>query len=379
MRSALAGLRVALVCPYSWSYPGGVQAHVAGLARQLRARGLEVDIVAPADGPVDLPGFVAVGRSLPIPDNRSVQRVALSPGAIARCLRIARSSRYDLIHLHEPMIPWTCFTLLVAARAPLVGTFHMYADSPRWYAVFAPLARRSLARLAARIAVSEAARHHVERVCPGRYVVIPNGIEAPPALPPAPKGPRARIVFVGRPERRKGLPVLLEAFSRLGGEVELELVGVEPGDVAALPGVRVLGRATEEEKLRRLAAADLLCAPSLGSESFGVVLVEGMAAGLPVVASDIPGYRDLVRPEWGRLVPPGDPQALAAALGELLADEALRARMGEAARQEALRYDWSCVAERILAVYADVLGVGRGVEREPGRRSSSGARAGLRT
>lgn len=358
MTSALAGLRAALVCPYSWSHPGGVQAHVAGLARALRARGLEVEIVAPADGPVDVPGFVPVGRSVPIPDNRSVQRVALSPGAIARCVRIARSARYDLIHLHEPMIPWTCFSILVTARAPLVGTFHMYADSPRWYTVFGPLARRALARLAARIAVSEAARRHVERVCPGRYVVIPNGVDVPPRRTPAEKGSRARIVFVGRPERRKGLPVLLEAFSRLSGEPELELVGVDPSDVPALPRVTALGRVTEEEKLRRLAAADLLCAPSLGGESFGVVLVEGMAAGLPVVASDIPGYRDLVRPSWGRLVPPGDPGALATALGELLRDETLRARMGEAARREALRYDWPRVAERILAVYADALGVG---------------------
>jgi phosphatidylinositol alpha-mannosyltransferase len=360
-------VRIALVCPYSWTVPGGVQSHVLGLAQALRERGHEADILAPADGPVDLPGFVAVGRSLPIRDNGSKVRVALGPAAAVRVVRALSRGGYDLAHLHEPMIPVTCLSALLSARIPLVGTFHMYASGPRWYRPFSPLARRAVPRLAARIAVSEAALRHVSRTVPGEYHVIPNGIDTRAF---ACEGPRHgnRIIFIGRSERRKGLPVLLDAFGALPGEPLLDLVGVErpalarvgrhlPADVLAR--VRAHGRVSDAERTRLLAEADVLCAPSLRGESFGIVLLEAMAAGLPVVASSIPGYIDVASDSCGRLVPPGNREALEAALAELLTDAALRERLGAEGRRLAARYDWSQIVERVLAVYSQALGAAK--------------------
>lgn len=339
-------MRVALVCPYSWSVPGGVQTHVAGLAAALRGHGVEVEILAPADEPTD--AVLPLGRSVPIPSNGSVQRVALGPAAVARTVRAVRGRGYDVVHVHEPMLPWACLAAIAAAPVPVVGTFHMFRFELLWYRIFGPVVRRAAARLDARIAVSEAARSYVARTLPGHYDVIPNGIDhdALAAL----EGQRGggRILFVGRPEPRKGLPVLLDAFRRLPGEPELVLVGPqgEHGE-----RVHALGRIPDEELRQELARADLLCAPSLGGESFGLVLAEGMAAGLPVVASAIPGYVDVLPERCGRLVQPGDAAALAGALEELLADEPLRRALGAEGRREAQRFAWPRVAERVLEVY----------------------------
>ena len=358
-------MRIALVCPYSWSVPGGVQSHVAGLARALRERGDEIEIVAPADGPVAEPGFLPAGRSVPIPDNGSLVRVALSPAVVARTARLLAERGYDLVHLHEPMIPAVCLTALLTTRAPLVGTFHMYAASRRWYRPFAPLARRAVPRLDARIAVSEAALRHVARTCPGEYRVVPNGVDVEALAAGDEPRDGSRLLFIGRPEPRKGLTVLLAAFARLPGAPTLDLVGVDGAALAAvgagLPAaararVRAHGRVADAERARLLAAASVLCAPSLEGESFGIVLVEGMATGLPVVASAIPGYVDVLPPACGRLVPPGDPAVLAAALTELLADSALRDRLGAAGRDAARRYDWSRVCDEVLEVYGEAIG-----------------------
>jgi phosphatidylinositol alpha-mannosyltransferase len=351
----LRGRRIALVCPYSWTTPGGVQTHVAGLAAHLRSRGADVDVLAPADGPVAEPGFVPLGRSLGFRWQGTVTRVALGPGAVSRTARAVRGSRYDLVHVHEPMLPAAGLTAVLAARCPVVATFHMTATNALWYRVFLPVVRSAARRLAARIAVSEQARRFAASVLPGDYRVIPNAIHVD-AYGARRNGGGARIVFVGRPEPRKGLPVLLRAFERLPAGVALDLVGVAPGELAPVEGVRAHGRVSDAERARLLAEADVLCAPSLGGESFGVVLVEGMAAGLPVVATQIPGYAAVLPPEAGRLVPPGDDAALAGALGELLADPALRARLGEAGRREAARYDWARVGDEIAAVYAEVIG-----------------------
>jgi len=382
------GVRIALVCPHSWSARGGIQTHVAGLARALRERGIEADILAPADGPVDLAGFVPLGRTIGIPDNGSVTRIALSPLAARRTWQRIAAGGYSLVHLHDPMLPAVALTALLTARLPLVGTFHMYADEPGWYRRFGPLCRRALARLDARIAVSEAARLHVARSCPGDYRIIPNGVDtAAYAGPPAAGGGPGRIVFVGRPHPRKGLPVLLEAFSRLPGSPVLDLVGVSAAELAATPGlardaaarVRAQGVVEDAERVRLLHSADLVCAPSLRGESFGIVLVEGMAAGRPVVASAIPGYVDVLPEDCGRLVPPGDAPALARALAGLLADAPLRLRMGEAGRAAAQRYDWSLVCDQIVAAYEPLLAAAL-VRRAragltPGGRGPRGARA----
>jgi phosphatidylinositol alpha-mannosyltransferase len=369
-------MRVALVSPYSWSAPGGVKTHILGLARTLRDRGVEVEIVAPADRPPTFPGVVPVGRTIPIFDNGSVVPVALGPGAVARTARRVRQGGYDVVHLHEPMIPAVCLTALYAATAPLVGTFHMYAARARWYRPFAPLCRHALARLSVRIAVSEAARRHVSRTCPGEYRVIPNGVDvASFQLPAARFG--SRLLFIGRPEPRKGLPVLLEAFRLLPERLTLDLAGVGPRELvrhgAALPaGVRARivahGRVDERQRAALLAQADVLCVPTLRGESFGLVLAEGMAAGIAIVASSVAGYVDVLREGCGLLVPPGDPVALAEAVARLLADGELRRRLGEAARREVRRYDWSVVGEQVLAVYEEV-GRGSGARPRAPRRA----------
>jgi len=342
-------VRVALVCPYSWSVPGGVQAHVAGLARALRRLGHDVDVLAPADAPVD--GVVALGRSVPIPSNGSVQRVALGPAAVVRTVRAVRSG-YDVVHLHEPMLPATCLTAIVTARTPLVGTFHMFRQELLWYRVFAPVVRAAAGRLDARLAVSAAARDYVARTLPGDYDVVPNGIDHAAFASLDGRRDGTRIVFVGRDEPRKGLAVLLDAFGRLGhDETELVLVGPSGrhGD-----RIHALGRVDDTRVREELASADVLCAPSLRGESFGLVLVEAMAAGVPVVASRIPGYEDVVPGDAGVLVQPGDAAALADALRQLLADGELRARLGANGREASRRYDWSSVAREIVAIYERV-------------------------
>ena len=335
-----------------------------GLGEALRSRGFEVEILAPADAPVRQEGLFELGRTVGFPDNGSVTRIALSPASVARTARLVRRRGYDLVHLHEPMLPHACFTALHAARVPVVGTFHMLNVSDRWYRLFGPVIRRAATKLSARIAVSEPAREFAERSLPGRYRVIPNGLDLTSYRPRGNGRGEGRLLFVGRPDPRKGLPVLLQAFARLPGRPELELAGVEPGEVAlertgshrgVLARVRAHGRVTNERRHELLSRADVLCAPSLGGESFGLVVVEGMAAGLPVVASDIPGYRDVLPPSAGRLVRPGDGAALAAALAELLDDAELRARLGGAGSVAAERYDWSVVAGEVVEVYEQAL------------------------
>lgn len=345
-------MRVALVCPYSWSWPGGVQTHVAGLRAALIGMGHEVDVIAPADGPV--PDWVqSIGRSIAIHTNGSVQRVALSPGAVTRTARALTRRGYDVVHLHEPMLPAPCTTALVLHPTPLVGTFHMTAPSRRWYRVFGPLCRHLVARLDVRIAVSKAAERYVAASCPGRYEIVPNGVRAPVDAdrPPLRNG-RPRILFVGRPEPRKGLPVLLQAFGQLDGDAALDLVG--PTGPSG-PGVTYHGRCDERSRGELLARASVLCAPSLRSESFGLVLLEAMAAGVPVVASDLPGYRAVLPPECGVLVPPGDVDALATTLRRVLADDDLRKRMRAAGPAAAARYDWSRIARRTVSLYEQAL------------------------
>jgi phosphatidyl-myo-inositol alpha-mannosyltransferase len=347
--------RIALVCPYAWTTPGGVQTHVAGLATHLRSRGAEVEVLAPADGPVDEAGLVPLGRSLGFRWQGTVTRVTLDPRAVARTARAVRGRGYDLVHVHEPMLPAAGLTAVLAAPCPVVATFHMTATTALWYRVFGPVVRAAARRLDARIAVSEQARAFAASVLPGEYRLIPNAIHVGDYAAERKVRGAGRIVFIGRPEPRKGLPVLLRAFERLPDGATLDLVGVRPDEVAALERVRAHGRVTDDERARLLAGADVLCAPSLGGESFGLVLVEGMAAGLPVVATRIPGYAAVLPETAGRLVPAGDEAALARALGELLGDADLRARLGDAGRREAARYDWSRVGDEIAAVYDEVL------------------------
>jgi phosphatidylinositol alpha-mannosyltransferase len=326
-------LRVALVCPYSLSRPGGVQGQVLGLARSLDRAGHRVTVFAPTDRTVDVGDgveVVATGSSTSLRANGSVAPVSVSPVAARRGLAALRAFRPDVIHVHEPFAPGLTYAILVARDLPpVVGTFHRSGGSVL-YTVLGPLARRLAGRLAARCAVSDAAAATAADALGGTYEVLFNGIEVDRfdgVEPWATSGPTG--LFLGRHEERKGLAVLLEAWELLAGRFEsgagpvLWVAGDGPGTGALSarypesPTVRWLGVLSEEEKVRRLMAADVVAAPSLGGESFGVVLLEAMAARTVVVASDIDGYRDAAG-GCAVLAPPGDAPAWAAALAGVL-------------------------------------------------------------
>jgi phosphatidylinositol alpha-mannosyltransferase len=378
----MASMRIALVSPYSWTYPGGVTRHIEALAVQFRSDGHDVRVFSPYDPPDrrsarlhrgarpearEAPDWlVPLGRTVGIESNGAVSNLALTPYAVTTLRDELRAMRPDVIHVHEPPAPAVGYDALDATHAPLVGTFHAYSENPLSHSfangVFG--VRRKLNRLSVRIAVSEAAAWTGRRFYGGRYRVIPNGVEVPAVL--AAKAPAdgrpLRLAFVGLPVERKGLPVLLRAFEALRDHVpaELVLVGAGEDDVAPLMldarGVRALGKVSDERKHAALASADLLVAPSLGGESFGMVLTEAFAAGTPVVASDIAGYRDVVRDGAdGVLVPRGDPTALAEALRDLALDPSRRTRMARSAGESARRYAWPTVAGEVLGAYEDAI------------------------
>jgi phosphatidyl-myo-inositol alpha-mannosyltransferase len=375
-------MRIALVSPYSWTYPGGVTRHIEGLAGQFAATGHDVRVFAPFD-PADrlsarlhrgarpedrsVPDFlVPLGRTVGFPANGAISNLAITPHSVTTLRRELDAGRYDVIHVHEPIAPWVGYGVLDVTTAPLVGTFHCYSDNVVSNGLGNVLAgiRRKLNRLHVRIAVSEAAAWTGRRFYGGRYRVIPNGVDVPATASPRlarPGGPM-RIAFVGQAVERKGLPILLRAFEAVREHVPVELliVGAGRDEVAPLlmddRGVRVLGKVSDAEKTAVLAEADVLCAPSLGGESFGMVLTEAFAAGTPVIASDIAGYRDVVRDGIdGVLVPRGDATALAETLRDLALDPARRARMASAAAEQAHRYAWPTVAGEVLGAYEDAI------------------------
>jgi phosphatidylinositol alpha-mannosyltransferase len=388
-------VRIALVSPYSWTYPGGVTRHIEALSGELREAGHEAWVLAPFD-PDDalslrlhrgarpqrraLPAnFRPLGRTVGIAANGAVSNVALTPTAVYRLRAQLRGGGFDVVHLHEPVVPVIGWDALFSAdQLPLVGTFHTYSENllTNGIAAIGLGGRRRMNRLHVRIAVSDAAAWTAARFYGGRYRVIPNGVQLPAEPADPPPGARERglaIVFVGQAVERKGLPVLLRAFEALREHVDatLTLVGATPEEVSHMllddRGVRALGKVSEERKLRELRAADLLCAPSLGGESFGMVLTEAFAAGKPVVASNIAGYREVVRDGVdGQLVPAGDALALADALRELsLAPQRMEA-MARAARERAQRFAWPHVAREVADCYEQA--------RELARRGRSPSR-----
>jgi phosphatidyl-myo-inositol alpha-mannosyltransferase len=358
-------MRVGIVCPYSLSVPGGVQGQVLGLARSLRRRGHEVRVLAPVDGPPPEAGITPLGRSIPTAANGSVAPLAVDPAAARRTIRALREEAFDVVHLHEPLAPGPTLTTLVVKPAPLVGTFHAAGESAayRW---LGPIVRRLGRRLDRRIAVSDDARRLAEPVLGGRWTVAFNGVDvdAFSGVDPFPtEGPT--VLFVGRHEPRKGLEVLLEARHHLPESVRIWVAGTGPqtdelrAGVGDDPRVEWLGRIDDREKARRLRAADVFCAPSLGGESFGVVLLEAMAAGTPVVASDLPGYRNAARPDFDALlVPPGDQAALAVAIVRVLDDRSLVAGLVASGRQRAESFSMDRLAAWYEEVYAGLVAAG---------------------
>ena len=384
-------MRIALISPYSWTYPGGVTRHIEALSVELQALGHEARILAPYD-PDDAiarqlhrgarpqrleppEGFVSLGRTFGLPANGAVSNITGAPGAVLALRRELRSGRYDVAHLHEPVVPMVCWDVLRGACGlPLLGTFHTYSENPITNGIAAvPLGgRRRMNHLHVRIAVSEAAAWTARRFYGGRYRIVPNGVRLGAEQTGShsePDGP-LRILFIGQAVERKGLPVLLRAFEALREHVPatLTLVGASADEVAHMMlddrGVHALGKVFEARKLAELAGADVLCAPSLGGESFGMVITEGLAAGTPVLASDIPGYRDVLRDGIdGQLVPAGDPLALAQALRLLALEPGRRARMAIAARERAERFAWPHVASEVLDCYEQALSVGEPATR----------------
>lgn len=368
-------MRVAHVSPYALAVPGGVQAHVTALSAALRKAGHEVVVIGPGTAaPGGTPdGTIAVGRPLAVPFNGSVAPIALGPGAARATRRAIGRIEPDVIHVHEPLVPWAGLAAATSDLAPVVGTFHAWSDASRLYRAGRPVARRVAERLAVRVAVSEAAAaYHAGALglSTSRFRLVPNGVDVARFADAEPFGElvdpeRPALLFVGRLERRKGLEPLVRAFTRLKTDrPELRLLVVGDGPErdrcqALLPArlradVQFLGRVGHDDLPRFYASCDLAVAPSLGGESFGIVLLEAMAAGRPLVASDIPGYRTVATDgRQGRLVPPGDPVALAAAIGALLDNPALRRAMAEDGRRTVAGYDWSRVAARVADAYVE--------------------------
>ncbi|MFI5039060.1 MAG: glycosyltransferase [Solirubrobacterales bacterium] len=376
-------MRIAIVSPYSWSYPGGVTRHIEALAERFIEDGHHVRVLAPFDPvdrvstvlhrgaapqPVSAPDYlVSLGRTVGFKANGAVSNVSITPHGVANMQRELRTGGYDVVHVHEPIAPVLSWIGVDSTRLPMVGTFHVYSQSKLSNGIANVLgARRVLNRLHVRIAVSEAAAWTARRFFGGHYEIIPNGVhvDAQRAALAAkrPMGDRLRIVFVGQAVERKGLPLLLRAFEALREHIPTELTVIGPTADELAPmmldprDVRILGKVDDETKHRELEQADVLCAPSLGGESFGMVLTEAFAAGTPVVASNIAGYRDVVRDGVdGVLVPAADPRALAEALRDLWEEPERRARMARAAAEDVKRFAWSRVADEVMDAYKEAI------------------------
>ena len=355
-------LRVAMVCPYSISIPGGVQAQVLGLTRELRQLGHEVRVLAPCDGPPPEPFVTPVGNSLPTSANGSVAPLAPDPSAALRTMRALNDEAFDVIHLHEPLVPGPTATALLLQIAPLVGTFHAAGDSSS-YRVLNRTARWAAGHLNVRVAVSPAAEELAKRYLDGKYTVLFNGIETSRfRLADVVREESPTIFFCGRHEPRKGLEVLLESMDSLPANFRLWIAsdGVDLGRLESryIDDKRIewLGRITDEEKIRRLNRATFFCAPSLGGESFGLVLLEAMAAGACLVASDIDGYRQVARHDQdGWLVPSRDPRSLADSLVNLWNDEDTRTRLVASGYERAAHFSMESLARRYVKIYEDLL------------------------
>ena len=374
-------MKIGIVVPFSWSFWGAVVEHAELQAAALEERGHDVRLIMGNDPPGqftrvlhprvgrhgDPPSnVIPVGRTVIVPANGSLPNIVLSPRSYFRIVRALERERFDVLHLHEPMTPTICLTTLIRARCPLVATFHASGELG-WMRGAKPLWGFLTERIDHRIAVSERAKASQNRWLPGDYEVIPNGVLVPPSAPSG--GREHRVVFAGRQEPRKGLQVLLRAWPdihRRSG-LRLTVAGADPLAVRLLltrlrvpdDGIDVVGFLSQDELTRTLLGAKALVAPSIGQESFGMVLTRAFACGLPAVASDIPGYREVLTEEAAVSVPPDDPHALADAVCALVTDEPRRAAMGDAARALAVeQYAWPAIAKRLEEVYAGVTGIG---------------------
>jgi len=374
-------VRICLVVPYDLADEGGVKRHALHLAQRLRLRGDEVTVIGPLSRGEPAAGVRGFGGVMNVPANGAANYMAIftPPWAVGRFFR---ENAFDVVHVHEPFVPLLAYyALWLSPSAAHVATFHMYAEEETrlWRTVRRTLGASMRRRIDRTIAVSPAAARFARLAWAGPMTVIPNGVplslfrdDGPPRE--RAKGPAARLLFVGNwRDARKGVKYLLEAYRRLRAEgmpLALDIVGAGPaGPLEAIEGVTFHGRVGREEVLARLyRSCDVFVSPATGQESFGIVLLEAMATGRPVVCSDIDGYRDVVSPEGARLVPPGDSTLLADAIRGLIQDEAARRRMGAANRRAAERYDWEAVTDRVREEYVHALALRT-------RAAGTGARA----
>jgi phosphatidylinositol alpha-mannosyltransferase len=356
-------VRVGMVSPYSLTVPGGVQNQILGLARALRARGVDTRVLGPCDGPPPDAGVTPLGASIPTAANGSVAPIAPDASAQLRLVRALRDEDFDVLHIHEPMAPGPSMTATMLKPAPMVGTFHRAGDS-RSYDLFKPAVGWLQRRFEVKVAVSEEAASVARRQIGGTYEVLFNAVEvaryqACVVEPPS----RPAILFCGRHEPRKGLAVLLEAMGQLPPDVDLWVASDGPetnrlrSAFAGDPRVQWLGRITDGEKVELMRRATVFCAPSLGGESFGIVLLEAMAAGTPVVASDLPGYSVVARGGADAiLVQPGDAAALAAGLANALDNAPHVGAMVASGLERAHSYSMARLADRYLTLYDKAIG-----------------------
>lgn len=353
-------LRIGMVCPYSLSVPGGVQQQVLGLARAMRAKGHEVRVLGPCDGPPPESFVTPLGNSLPTAANGSIAPLAPDVPAALRTIRALNDEAFDVLHVHEPLVPGPSLSAVLMKLAPVVATFHSAGDSAA-YRVFNRQLTRIASRIDIRVAVSKDAVELARRYVGGEYEVLFNGIEL--EVFDGPELPRENAVFyIGRHEPRKGLGVLLEAMAHLPADVRLWVAseGPETAELRARhrddPRIEWLGRITDEEKIRRLRSARAFCAPSLRGESFGIVLLEAMASSVPVVASRIDGYTNVATHDVDSiLVEPQNPEALAAALARVLADPRLSSRLVAAGVEKAKKYSMDTLADNYVEIYRRAL------------------------
>jgi len=375
-------VKVGIVVPYSWSFWGAVIEHAELQAQALQRLGIETRTIMGNDPPGSFtrilhprlgrhghppPDVIPVGRSVIVPANDSLPNIILSPTAVPRIRRVLEQEQFDILHLHEPMTPAICVATLAFARTPVVATWH--ASGPiGWMKAGLPLWGFLMDRIDYRIAVSEPARQTIARWIPGEWEIVPNGTLIPDHADPGERD--HRILFIGRHEPRKGLQVLLRAWPEIRRRTgaRLRVIGADPLAVRLLlarvgvsdDGIDIAGFLSQEDLTSELLAAQAMAAPSLGGESFGMVLTRAFACATPVVASDIGGYREVIEPGTGVLVPPRDPGALADALVALLEDEERRRAIGIAARELAIeRYSWDRIARRLVEIYEHVTGRAR--------------------
>lgn len=379
MRGRRVELKIAMVSPYDYTWPGGVTAHVSQLTRELTRLGHQVQVLAPHSPSRPIPGtenFVPLGRSVPIPGGGSIARVSLSWWLCRKIQALLEREAFDVIHLHEPLAPILGLCVLEYSNAVNVGTFHACSNHQHLYKLSHPLVKRWQQRLHGGIAVSPAARRYVSEVYPGNYQIIPNGIDLDhftnhtTPLPQYQDG-KTNILFVGRLEKRKGLRYLLEAYGRLKWDLpNTRLLVVGHGNldqesqrlVSArdLGDVVLVGGVPQADLPRYYATADIFCAPATGSESFGIVLLEAMAAGKPIVASNIEGYSGVIsHGRQGLLCPPRDAGALTDALAYLVRNPAVARRLGATGRGMVQRYRWQVVARQVEDYYHHCLDLAR--------------------